>query len=155
MTIHVPDRYFIKRLPRLSSAYVTVALLAAASFTSCTRQTSTVGSPGQVQTSSCLPQRYPLEEARARANVLQLTCKRLGVTDTETERADTLLSILDTRKNRQPGQVLMRLDYASTLYELALAHDQIQRHERSLARLEEQLKVFQEIVDDLETIGRR
>ena len=99
------------------------------------------------------------QRGQSESEHLQEYCKRAGLNNAETQRADaSLASAAAHLKNGKDAEAVAESDLASTLYRLALARKELAEVQadvsllkQGLAKDKDQLQTYQEILNEMKT----
>lgn len=102
------------------------------------------------------------QRSRGEAEHLQEYCKRSGIDNAETRRADASLASAGKHlKDGDEAEASAASDLAGTLYRLALARKdladtqlQVDQLKQGLAKDKDQLQTFQEILSEMKTVRK-
>jgi hypothetical protein len=102
------------------------------------------------------------ERSRGEAGHLQEYCKRAGINNAETQRADAALASAARRlKDGDEDEASAESDLAGTLYRLALARKeltdvqtQVDLLKQGLAKDKDQLQTYQEILGEMKSVRK-
>lgn len=102
------------------------------------------------------------ERGRGEAEQLQEYCKRAGLNDAETQRADALVESAGKKlKDGDEEGAMAESESAATLFRLALARKELAEAQtqvdglnQALAKDKDQLQTYQEILQEMKTVRK-